>query len=195
MAFGLSGCSSGPPPPEDDSARSTNVQAHRMAKDQMFKSSSESPLLPEDKATFTGLPYFPFDLKYRVPASLRQDEEATGTIIELPTSAQELRRMRRVGTLRFALDGATHHLTAFVDASARTVDELFVPFADVTSGRETYAGGRYLELRRTATGLYDLDFNLAYHPFCVFNPSYICPVPPKENRLSIAILAGERLKP
>jgi uncharacterized protein (DUF1684 family) len=72
---------------------------------------------------------------------------------------------------------------------------LFVPFGDLTNGAETYKGGRYLDLDRTPTGLYDLDFNRAYHPYCVYDPSYVCPVPPRENRLTVAIRAGERLGP
>ncbi len=72
---------------------------------------------------------------------------------------------------------------------------LFVPFRDLTSGNETYGGGRYLDLDRTSTGLYDLDFNRAYHPYCVYNPEYDCPVPPADNRLAFAVRAGERLQP
>ena len=71
---------------------------------------------------------------------------------------------------------------------------LFVPFADQTNGTETYPAGRYLDLTRTATGLYDLDFNRAYHPYCYFNDEYDCPFPPAENRLGIPIRAGERMK-
>jgi uncharacterized protein (DUF1684 family) len=82
---------------------------------------------------------------------------------------------------------------AFADVETNTMERLFVPFADLTSGEDTYKGGRYLDLDRTATGLYDLDFNLAYHPYCVFNPSYDCPVPPRENRLLVAIRVGEKL--
>ena len=68
-----------------------------------------------------------------------------------------------------------------------------VPFHDLTNGTETYAGGRYLDLDRTATGIYDLDFNRAYNPFCLFNPTYDCPVPPRENRLTLPIRAGEKI--
>ena len=153
-----------------------------------------SPLPPEQRATFTALPYYPFNAAYRIPASLTPDPAAGNLIIELPTSAQEMRRMRRVGTLRFTIAGTDLSLTAFADAETRSIDQLFVPFGDATSGTETYGGGRYLELPRTPTGLYDLDFNLAYHPYCVFNPSYVCPVPPRENRLAIAIPAGEKLR-
>ena len=63
-----------------------------------------------------------------------------------------------------------------------------------TNGTETYVGGRYLDLDRTATGLYDLDFNRAYHPYCVYNPQYDCPYPPRENRLTTPIRSGERLE-
>ena len=77
--------------------------------------------------------------------------------------------------------------------SVGAVQRLWVPFRDLTSGIETYGGGRYLDLDRTATGLYDLDFNRAYQPYCVYDPGYVCPYPPSENRLPVAIRAGERL--
>ncbi len=152
-----------------------------------------TPLTADARATFTALPYFDVDPAYRVPAILTQDPASTGLVIELPTSAEEMRRMRRVGTLKFTLRGTPLQLTAFAEENDRAVNELFVPFGDLTSGSETYGGGRYLELPRTGTGLYDLDFNRAYHPYCVYNIAYVCPVPPRENRLDVAIRAGERL--
>jgi hypothetical protein len=101
--------------------------------------------------------------------------------------------MIQVGTLKFTLKGRPLTLSAFVDASTKDVRRLFVPFGDLTNGSETYPGGRYLDLDRTATGIYDLDFNRAYHPFCVFNAAYDCPYPPRENRLQLPVRAGERL--
>ena len=73
------------------------------------------------------------------------------------------------------------------------ITRLFVPFRDGTTGLETYPGGRYLDLDRTPSGIYDLDFNRAYHPNCVFNIEWECPVPPRENRLPVAIRVGEKL--
>ena len=73
-------------------------------------------------------------------------------------------------------------------------DRLFVPFTDITTGAETYPGGRYLDLDRTATGIYQIDFNQAYHPFCYFDDRYDCPYPPPENRLGVPLRAGERLR-
>ena len=69
---------------------------------------------------------------------------------------------------------------------------LFLPFQDETSGRETYGAGRYLEVPVLEDGQLLLDFNYAYHPFCAYNPGYSCPIPPFENRLPVAIRAGER---
>ena len=85
-------------------------------------------------------------------------------------------------------------LTAFVEADAPNLDRLFVPFADMTTGTETYPAGRYIDLNRTPTGIYELDFNRAYHPYCYYNASYECPYPPAENRLKVPVRAGERIK-
>lgn len=189
----LTACTSGPPPPEVAQSYDQQIRAARAAKDQMFKAGAESPLPAADKATFTGLAYYPIDRAYRVPASLEPDPGGGRDFILLPTSIDTFRRMRKVGMLRFQLQGEPYGLTAFADAETRSIDRLFVPFGDLTNPDETYGGGRYLDLDRTPTGLYDLDFNRAYHPYCVFNISYECPVPPPENRLNVAIEAGERL--
>ena len=74
------------------------------------------------------------------------------------------------------------------------LNRLFLPFSDLTSGTETYAAGRFLDLDRTATRIYELDFNRAYIPYCYYNAAFECPYPPAENRLKIPIRAGERMK-
>ena len=186
-------CTSGPQPmgarPIDDS-----VSAWRAEKDLYFRTSDKSPLPAAERPTFTGLPYFPIDASFRVPARLVEEPGRAPVIIEVENSKHEMEPLRRVGRLSFTLSGAEHSLTAFAPADARTIDQLFVPFGDLTNGQGTYKGGRYLDLARTPTGLYDVDFNRAYHPNCVFNIEWVCPVPPPENRLPIAIPAGERLR-
>jgi uncharacterized protein len=187
-------CTSGPPPPPvDDRPYEQTVQAARAEKDAVFRTSDGSPIPAGARATFSGLPYFAIDPSYRVPALLSEDPSGRGIVIELPTSSTERRRMRKVGALGFTVSGAPYTLTAFVDAEAPDMRRLFVPFGDITNGAETYKGGRYLDLDRTPTGLYDLDFNRAYHPYCVYDAAYVCPVPPRENRMTVAIKAGERL--
>ena len=72
------------------------------------------------------------------------------------------------------------------------LENLFVPFADLTTGKETYPAGRYLDIRPTSTGFYNIDFNMAYNPTCAYNASYDCPYPPASNRLKVEIRAGEK---
>ena len=180
----LGACEAKPLPTPD-------VATWRAEKD-LYMKSPDSPVPAEKRASFPPLAYFPIDPAYQVPASLAV---ARGNeVLQIPTSSGQRREMRRVGTLRFILQGKELALTAFVDASENDMRRLFVPFGDFTNGLETYPGGRYLDLDRTASGAYDLDFNRAYHPFCVFNPAYECPYPPKENRLALPIRAGEKLQ-
>jgi uncharacterized protein (DUF1684 family) len=167
------------------------IAAWRAEKDS-FMRSADSPVPMERRATFSPLPYYPIDEAYRVPASLHvaQSDE----IIQLSTSTGKPRRMRRIGTLAFTLKGQSLTLTAFADLDDTQLRRLFVPFGDLTSGTETYHGGRYLDLDRTASRVYDLDFNRAYNPFCVFDSRYECPIPPRENRLKIPVRAGEKMR-
>lgn len=185
VAVCLAACTAAPEPAAPD------VAAWRAEKDRYLRESPDSPVPAGKRASFPPLPYYAIDPAYQVPAALTV---APGDdVLELPTSTGKRRKMRRIGTLKFTLKGQPLTLTAFVDAGTNDVRRLFVPFGDLTNGTETYAGGRYLDLDRTATGIYDLDFNRAYHPFCVFNAEYDCPYPPRENRLQTAIRAGEKL--
>jgi uncharacterized protein (DUF1684 family) len=167
------------------------IAAWHAEKDRFMRESSDSPVPADKRATFPPLPYFPVDPAYRVPAALRP--APPGSELEMLTSTGQRRLMRRVGTLAFTVNGQPLTLGAFVEASERDLRRLFVPFGDLTNGIETYNAGRYLELDRTASGFYDLDFNRAFHPFCLFNAAYDCPYPPPENRMKVPIRAGERL--
>ena len=168
------------------------IAAHRAEVDAFMRGASESPIPAAQRAAFQPLSYYPIDEQYRVPAALRV---ARGDeVIEMSTSTGKPRRMRRIGTLAFTLKGQPLTLTAFAEADDTALRRLFVPFGDLTSGMDTYQGGRYLDLDLKGSGVYELDFNRAYHPYCVFNPEYECPVPPRENRLKVPILAGERMR-
>ena len=158
-----------------------------------MRESSESPVPARERTSFPALTYFAVDPAFRTPAAL--EELGGGPPIEMPTSTGQVRKMRRVGRLSFTLKGRQFALTAFVEADETDMRRLFVPFGDLTNRTETYPGGRYLDLDRTATGIYDLDFHKSYNPFCYYNASYDCPIPPPENRLDIAVLAGEKVRP
>jgi uncharacterized protein (DUF1684 family) len=169
------------------------IAAWHAEKDRFMRDSPDSPVPAEKRGSFAPLPYFPLDPAYRVPAVLAP--APGGPAVEMPTSTGQRRKMRRVGTLAFTLKEQPLSLGAFVEADENDVRRLFVPFGDLTNGVETYPGGRYLDLERTASGIYDLDFNRAYHPFCLFNSAYDCPYPPAESRLKVPIRVGERLPP
>jgi len=191
-ALALVACTSGPGP-IDQGPYLDQIRVSRADKDKMLRTSPDSPIPAEQRAQFAGLPYFDVSDEYRVPAALR---ELTGTppvVIEMQETDGKTEKMRKVGSLAFTLKNLEYTLTAFAEIDDRSMERLFVPFGDLTNGDQTYKGGRFLNLTRTPTGLYDLDFNRAFHPYCVYNPTWICPVPPHENRLPIAIPAGEKL--
>ena len=170
----------------------TEVEAFRADKDAWFRTLS-SPLPHEQRHDFTGLPYFPVEPALRFEElSLAPYAGTEPSAFQIPTSDGQLRPAHRAGTFEFELDGAPRRLTAYV-LDGGDPDSLFVPFLDATSGHETYGAGRYLDLEAEADGSYALDFNLAYHPYCVYAPTYSCPLTPAENRLPMRIEAGERL--
>jgi hypothetical protein len=170
------------------------VQGFRAEKDAFFKSAPGSPIPTEERDSFTGLPYYPVDVDL-VFEGLTLDPY-TGdepTTFQIPTSDGRLRPARRAGVFSFDLAGEPRRLTAYELEGAHHDGSLFLPFLDATSGTETYGAGRYLDLEPDEDGTYAIDFNLAYHPSCVYAPQFSCPLTPAENRLPVPIHAGERL--
>lgn len=176
-------------PPPDDRDYGTKIAADRAAKDAAFAAAGD-PIPTAKHAEFLPLAYYPIDPEFNVPAGLKRIDDPT--IVEMPTSTGTNRKMRRVGMLQFTLKGRPLSLLAFLEVGETS--SLFVAFSDLTSGTETYAAGRFLDINRNATGIYELDFNRAYFPYCYYNATYECPLPPRENRLKIPIHAGERMR-
>jgi len=184
----LSSCNSGPSAP-DESAYVRQIEEGRAAREKAYRA-SDDPIPTAKHDLLLPLRYYPPDPSYAVPAQLQVFESRQE--VELPTSTGTPRRMEFVGTLNFTIAGQQMSLGALVPAGTRQIQELFVPFVDLTTGKETYKAGRYLDIPPTATGLYTIDFNAAYNPTCAYNESYECPYPPPSNRLKVAIRAGEK---
>ncbi|HEY4752696.1 MAG TPA: DUF1684 domain-containing protein [Candidatus Limnocylindrales bacterium] len=166
------------------------IEDHRARNDEFLRLAPDSPIPDEEREAFEGLAYYPVDLAYRVEGlALSPYDGDEPEAFDMPTSKDDLRRARRAGMFRFGLDGRELALTAYDLGDGG----LFVPFLDATSGAETYGAGRYLDLEAEPDGTFTLDFNLAYHPYCVYSPRYSCPLTPPENRLPLRITAGERL--
>lgn len=171
------------------------IEGFREDKDDFFRTNARSPIPEADRGAFVGLPY------YLVDESLAFEERTlepyTGdqpSNFQIPTSDGQLRPAHRAGILKFEIAGASQQLTAYT-FDGGDGESLFVPFLDETSGTETYGAGRYLDLEPEEDGTYSLDFNLAYHPSCVYDTKFSCPLTPAENRLPLRIEAGERLPP
>jgi hypothetical protein len=174
--------------------------AHALAhmredKDRWLNMSHESPIPHEERGAFRGLAYFPVDEKYRVTARKVRDPAARRVV--LATSAGVPREMVQYATLEFQLEGAKVKLWAFKAVPQRGHSHhdrmLFIPFCDATSGKESYGAARYLDVEEAEGDEQPLDFNLAYNPYCAYDAEhFVCPFPPRENHLAVAVRAGEK---
>jgi uncharacterized protein (DUF1684 family) len=169
------------------------LESARKKKDLYFRSDENSPIPSKDRAGFKGLNYFPENSGLRFQVRLIRYSHPEP--VRLGTNTGEIRDALRYGYISFQIPGKTYQLQAY-----RTMEDiqsggknLFVPFRDTTAGKETYGTGRYLDFEENTSGLYDLDFNRAYNPYCAYANSYSCPLPPPENHLGIAIEAGEKV--
>jgi uncharacterized protein len=174
------------------------IDQYRADKDDYFRSGAGSPVPPAERATFPGIPYFPVDETMIVDGLALEPYEGNEPVnFEIPTTDGRLRRAERAGEFRFRLLDADHRLTAYrmAGGDGQLHESLFLPFLDGTTGKESYGAGRYLDLEPEEDGTWTIDFNVAYHPSCVYDPRFSCPLTPAENRLAIRIEAGERLPP
>ncbi len=178
----------------DESARCLEF---RRARDELFRTHPQSALSEAQKARFQGLRYFPCDPSLRFEVPLEADVESETMDVVLREDG--LLRLRRIGKVRFVVDGRAVSVSLFwVDGYG---GGLFLPFRDATNAHTTYQGGRYLldtikgaDLGRAGANLI-LDFNYAYNPSCAYQPRWDCPLAPPENALPIAISAGEQRYP
>ncbi|MBT3345802.1 MAG: DUF1684 domain-containing protein [Gemmatimonadetes bacterium] len=173
----------------DSDATSAWVAEHentRARKDAMFLDADQSPLLPEDRGAFSGLVYYDLDERFRIHGQLHR--YARMRQVSIPDTKGTQMFVERIGRFHFQWDGKPFWLE--VMGSTRDND-LSVYFTDQTNGITTYPAGRYAPVRQTEDGSYLIDFNNAYSPYCAYNPEYICPLPPAQNRLSFHIEAGE----
>lgn len=169
------------------------VRAFRAEKDEYFRTRRDSPIPASERATFEGLPYFAVDEALRFEnLKLEPYRGLEPTSFQIPTSDGQLRPAERAGVFRFDVQGVPATLTGYSFEGGDS-GSVFVPFLDGTTGKESYGAGRYLDLDPENDGTYVLDFNLAYHPSCVYDLRFSCPLTPAENRLSVRIEAGERL--
>ncbi len=169
----------------------------RTVRNALFAADPASPLDTEQRAVFSGLDYYSYDLAYRVIGTVTMSEERESLSFE-PANAEPVRYMR-IGQVDFALFDRPAMLSLFwIEGYG---GGLFVPFRDMTNGKTTYVGGRYLydTLKGADLGADTdqlvLDFNYAYNPPCAYNALRVCPLAPDDNSLPFAVEAGEKIFP
>ena len=167
-------------------SKPTALETLRAEKDQFFGGHPQSPLLPVQKRDFKGLHYFPENPALRLEVTVEripQREE-----VQMQTTTGGTQTYARYGKFKFTVDGQAAELTLFSNEHG-----FFLPFADTLAGTETYGAGRYLEPEPLGGDKFRVDFNLAYNPYCAYNDKWACPVTPRENRVKVAIRAGEKV--
>ena len=158
-----------------------------------YTNKKETPLRGDNYTKFAKHPFFPVDLKYRIKAQFTRTENSVP--FDLMTSSGETKPYRAFGNATFALNGVTYILNIYQSLDLVKTrgyeDYLFLPFRDETNGKETYGGGKYIDLRIPAGNEIVIDFNQSYQPYCAYNAyDYSCPIVPEENFLPLRIEAG-----
>lgn len=168
------------------------VMEWRRDRDHFFKTHQRSPLTAAERKRFNGLKYYPFDPQYVFSSRIERyilhinNPKYYATFL---TNKGTNKRYIRYGKMQFKLNGKDYTIEVYKSILS---DMLFIPFKDMTNGKETYEGGRYIDAEILPGYRMVLDFNMAYHPSCAYNEKFICALPPKENMLEIEIKAGER---
>jgi uncharacterized protein (DUF1684 family) len=168
------------------SMNDTDLIAFRRQKDQFYKTSEQSPLTPDQQDAFEGIRFF--DPNPALDLVLA-GERLSGEAMSVQTTSGDIRHYHRYARISFEVDGVMAGLTVY-----QTAHGFFMPFID-TAG-DIYGGGRYLEPElideTPESARFEVNFNLAYNPYCAFGPGWSCPLVPLENRLTVAIRAGEK---
>lgn len=175
------------------SKEEAEVQKFQKELNAEYLNPKETPLRGDNFKNFKKHPFFPVDMKYRVTAKFVKTKDPKP--FDLPTSSGKTKSYQEYGKATFTLDGNPYTVTLYQSLDLikqkKYKDHLFLPFRDATNEKETYGGGKYMDLKIPKGNTIVLDFNLSYQPYCAYNAyDYNCPVVPEENKLPVEIRAG-----
>lgn len=136
---------------------------------------------------FSGIKYFNADKDFIIDAEFKAEKASTQTMILMTDSTQS--EIMKAGNVTFSVNGKTFTASIFDEG-----EYYLLPFRDLTSGKETYGGGRFMNIPKDKLkdGKIEIDFNLAHNFYCAYSESFICPIPPKENFIDAEVRAGEK---
>ena len=157
-----------------------------------FADATKSPLTEKDRTDFKGLDFFPIDKAFIVEAKFTKSKNEKS--FEMKTTTDRMPLYVKYGEVSFTINGENFKLNVYQNLELIKrpgfKKHLFLPFSDLTSGNETYGGGRYIDLEIPKGKTITIDFNQAYNPYCAYNPKYSCPIVPAENELLTNVNAG-----
>ena len=157
-----------------------------------FADEAKSPLTKEDRLAFKGLDFYAINPDYIVEAKFTRTKKEK--VFEMKTTTDRAPLYVKYGEVSFVLNGENFKLNVYqnIELSKRKEfkNHLFLPFSDLTSGNESYIGGRYIDVEIPKGKTMTIDFNQAYNPYCAYNYKYSCPLVPLENDLLTHIKAG-----
>ncbi len=170
-----------------------DIQAYQQEMNKEFLNEESSPLTKEDLAHFSQLNFYPINQNYCVKAKLKLNSQPKE--FGMKTTTARLPIYIKYGVAYFKLNGKKHQINIYqnVELASREGfrDYLFMLFTDLSSGVESYAGGRYIDLRIPINNAQlIIDFNKAYNPYCAYNSKYSCPIPSVEDHIDTEILVG-----
>ncbi len=177
---------------QDEGAYTARIEKEREERDRFMRTSNESPFAKKTNE-YTALKFFAPDIKYRIIADLETVENKKPVV--LGTNDGKEQRYFEYAWARFKLEGSDQRLLILEIADMGPMrGKLFLAFGDETSTVETYGAGRYLDVAAPpGSATITLDFNLAYNPYCAYDDSFSCPLPPRDNILTVPIRAGEKI--
>lgn len=164
-----------------------SIKALREEKHDFFRTSQTSPFV-ENNIEYVPVEFFPPDESYKVRATLNR--LTSREIISIANSDGSEVKYLKFATANFNINDTP--LSLIILKQLGFGNQYLTAFGDETSGISTYGGGRYLDLVIGNSDLLEIDFNKAYNPYCAYSPKYLCPLPPRENFLKVAIEAGEK---
>lgn len=162
-----------------------------------YQNAKESPLRGERFTQFKVHPFFPIDLKYRVEADFKITENPVPFMMQTSSGVEQ--PYVEYGVAEFSVDEKMYALKVFQNLNLKEKNGfekyLFLPFRDETNGKETYGGGKYMDLKIPKGDTLIIDFNTSYQPFCAYNAyDYSCPIVPEDNFLPLEVKAGVKYK-
>lgn len=171
---------------DDPESYREEITELREETDRFMRYAEDSPF-HDSEIPFNGLSFFEPNLAYKITA--RFTEIDSPSILTLPTNDNKFQEFLTYGYASFSLNDTIQKVLILENVEE---EKLFLPFGDATSARETYGAGRYLDIKHNGGRSIVLDFNKAYNPYCAYIESFSCPLPPRENLLTVAIQAGEK---